>query len=38
MRRKKKSKSKKYNNKYQTIQIMLYNKITLYSYILSLST
>ena len=34
--RRKKSKNKKYNNKHQVIQIMLCNKITLYSYILSL--
>ena len=34
MRRKKVK--KKRSNKYQIIQVMLYNKMTLYSYILSL--
>ena len=34
--RRKKSKNKKYNNKHQIILVMLFNKITLYSYILSL--
>ena len=34
--RRKKSKNKKYRNKHQIIQVMLCNKIKLYSYILYL--
>ena len=34
--RRKKSKNKKYSSKHQIIQVVLCNKITLYSYILSL--
>ena len=36
MRREKKSKNIRYNNKHQIIQIMLCNRMLLYSYILSL--
>ena len=35
-KKKKKSKNIRYNNKYQIIQIMLCNRMLLYSYILSL--